>query len=197
MLPQRFVYMSTSGVYGDCGGAWVDEDRPVHPQTERAARRADAERAIAEWGDAHGIEIVILRAPGIYAAERLPLERLRRGTPVLCSEDDVYTSHIHADDLAAIVVAALERPGAAGIYNASDDTELKMGDWFDLVADRFGLARPARVARAQAAGRIPAALLSFMSESRRLVNRRVKERLGITLAYPTVFEGVPRLAAAA
>ena len=197
MLPQRFVYMSTSGVYGDCGGAWVDEDRPVHPQTERAARRADAERAIAEWGDAHGIEIVILRAPGIYAAERLPLERLRRGTQVLCPEDDVYTSHIHADDLAAIVVAALERPGAAGIYNASDDTELKMGDWFDLVADRFGLARPARVARAQAAGRIPAALLSFMSESRRLVNRRMKERLGITLAYPTVFEGVPRLAAAA
>ncbi len=197
MLPQRFVYMSTSGVYGDCGGAWVDEDRPVHPQTERAARRADAERAITEWGGAHGVEIVILRAPGIYAADRLPLERLRRGTPALCPEDDVYINHIHADDLAAIVVAALERPGVAGTYNASDDTELKMGDWFDLVADRFGLARPARLARAQAAGQIPAALLSFMSESRRLVNRRMKERLGITLAYPTVIEGVPRLAAVA
>ena len=197
MLPRRFVYMSTSGVYGDCGGAWVDEDRPVHPETERAARRADAERAIAEWGGVHGIEIVILRAPGIYAAGRLPLDRLKRGTPVLCTEDDVYTNHIHADDLAAILVAAVERPGVAGTYNASDDTELKMGDWFDLVADRFGLERPRRVARAQAAGQIPPALLSFMRESRRLVNRRMKERLGITLAYPTVFEGMTRLAAAA
>jgi len=197
MLPQRFVYMSTSGVYGDCGGAWVDEDRPVHPQTERAARRADAERAIAEWGGARGVEVVILRAPGIYAADRLPLDRLARGIPVLRDEDDVYTNHIHADDLAAVVVAALERPAVAGIYNASDDTELKMGDWFDLVADRFGLARPLRVARARAAGQIPAALLSFMSESRRLVNRRMKERLGISLVYPTVFEGVTRHAAAA
>ena len=142
------------------------------------------------------MEIVCLRVPGIYAADRLPLERLRKGTPVLRAEDDGYTNHIHADDLAAICVRALERDAPAGVYNASDDSELKMGDWFDLVADRHGLPRPPRIARADAERLIPPALLSFMRESRRLVNRRLKDALGIALRYPTVFEGVPRGTAA-
>jgi nucleoside-diphosphate-sugar epimerase len=196
MLPRRVVYLSTSGVYGDCGGAWVDELRPVHPQTDRARRRVDAEQVLADWGRGAGVEIVVLRVPGIYAAERLPLERLRKGTPVLRAEDDVYTSHVHADDLAAICARALEVAATAGVYNAADDTELKMGDWFDLVADRCGLARPPRVAREAAEVAIPPALLSFMRESRRLVNRRLKETLGVRLRYPTVFDGVPRAAAA-
>lgn len=197
MLPQRLVYLSTSGVYGDCGGERVDEDRTPRPATDRAARRADAERAVCDWTNARGVEAAILRVPGIYAATRLPLERLRRGTPVLRAEDDVYTNHIHADDLAAIAVAALDLTRPPGIYNASDDTDMKMGDWFDLLAERFGLQRPPRVSREQAARLVPPELLSFMSESRRLVNRRLKERLGIVLRYPTVFEGVPSAAAAA
>jgi nucleoside-diphosphate-sugar epimerase len=196
MLPRRFVYLSTSGVYGDCGGARVDESRAVNPQSARAARRVDAERAVLAWGESAGIETVILRVPGIYAADRLPVERLKRGTPVLRAVDDVYTNHVQADDLAAICARALERDAPAGIYNAADDSELKMGDWFDLVADRCGLARPARVSRAEAERVIPPLLLSFMSESRRLVNRRIKDALGIRLKYPTVFEGVPRSAAA-
>jgi nucleoside-diphosphate-sugar epimerase len=196
MLPRRVAYISTSGVYGDCGGAWVDESRPVRPQTDRARRRADAEQSLIEWGKERGVEIVCLRAPGIYAAARLPLERLKQRTPVLRAEDDVYTSHIHADDLAAICVRALERDAPAGVYNAADDTELKTGDYFDLVADRFGLARPPRVSRAEAEKLLPATLLSFMRESRRLANVRMKERLGIRLQYPTVFDGVPRGAAA-
>jgi nucleoside-diphosphate-sugar epimerase len=134
--------------------------------------------------------------PGIYAADRLPLDRLRGGVPVLRAEDDVYTNHIHADDLAAAVVAALERRGARGAYNVSDDSEVRMADWFDLVADRSGLPRPRRLARAEAAGLIPAAQLSFMSESRRLVNRRMKEELGVRLRYPTVADGVPFMATA-
>jgi nucleoside-diphosphate-sugar epimerase len=142
------------------------------------------------------VQTTILRVPGIYAADRLPVERLKRGTPVLRAEDDVYTNHVHADDLAAICVRALESDAPPGIYNAADDSELKMGEWFDLVADRFGLARPPRVSRADAARVISPMLLSFMSESRRLVNRRMKEALGIRLRYPTVFEGVPRGAAA-
>jgi nucleoside-diphosphate-sugar epimerase len=196
MLPRRVVYLSTSGVYGDCGGARVDESRPVAPRSDRARRRADAESALANWGLERGVEIVILRVPGIYAAERLPLERLRKGTPVLRAEDDVYTNHVHADDLAAVCVRALEADAPAGVYNASDDSELKMGDWFDLVADRHGLARPPRIARAVAGRLIPPVLLSFMLESRRLVNRRLKDELGIALRYPTVFEGVPRGTAA-
>lgn len=195
MLPRRFVYISTSGVYGDCGGAQVDESRPLRPQTDRAHRRADAERVLDEWTGAHGIELVVLRVPGIYAADRLPIERLRVGTPVLRPEDDVYTNHIHADDLAATCVAALERSAPTGVYNASDDSEIKMGDYFDLVADRSGLPRPPRVSRAEAEQSISPLLLSFMSESRRLVNRRMKEQLGVRLRYPTVYEGVPRASA--
>ena len=132
----------------------------------------------------------MLRVPGIYAADRLPLERLRAGTPVLRDRDDVYTNHIHADDLAAICARALEEAAPAGIYNASDDTSLKMGEWFDLVADSRGLPRPPRIARAEAAGRVPPELLSFMSESRLLDNTRLKQVLGMRLRYPTVREGL-------
>ena len=190
-LPRRFVYVSTSGVYGDCGGDWIDEQRPPNPMSDRARRRLDAERQIAELGGAHGVRVVILRVPGIYAADRLPLERLRKATPVLRPEDDVYTNHIHADDLASIVVAALTERDAGGIYNAADDSALKMGDWFDLVAERSGLPKPPRIARTEAAQRIPAPLLSFMSESRRLLNARMKRELGIRLRYPSVYDGVP------
>jgi nucleoside-diphosphate-sugar epimerase len=192
MLPRRLAYISTSGVYGDCGGARVDESRPVRPQTDRARRRADAEQVLLDWGRGEGVEIVVLRVPGIYAADRLPLARLRAGTPVLRAADDVYTSHIHADDLAAICVRALERDAPPGIYNAADDSEIKMGDYFDLVADRFALARPPRVSRAEAERTVPPALASFMRESRRLENRKMKALLGIHLRYPTVLEGVPQ-----
>ncbi len=192
-LPQRIVYVSTSGVYGDCGGDRVDETRPVNPQTDRARRRVDAEARIAAFGGSHGVRSVILRAPGIYAADRLPLARLRAGTPVLRSEDDVYTNHIHADDLAAIAARALTHPAADGIYNACDDSELKMGDWLDLVADRARLPRPPRIPRAEAPGRIPPPLLSFLGESRRLSNRRLKAHLGVRLIQPTVYEALPCL----
>ena len=190
ILPTRFVYISTSGVYGDCGGALVDESRAVNPQSERAKRRVHAEEQLALWCARHGVALVVLRAPGIYAADRLPLERLRAGTPTLRAQDDVYTNHIHADDLAGICARALEDDAPAGIYNASDDTQLKMGEWFDLVADRAGLPRPPRVARSEATGRIPAGMLSFMNESRQLDNRRLKRVLGVRLRYPTVFEGL-------
>ena len=192
ILPARVVYVSTSGVYGDCGGARVDESRPVHPGTDRARRRVDAELRLALWCSARGVSLVILRVPGIYAADRLPLERLRAGTPVLREQDDVYTNHIHAEDLAAIVVHALRDGTPSGTYNACDDSEIRMGDWLDLVAERAGLPRPPRIARSEAPGRIAPELLSFMSESRRLANRRMKEALGVRLRYRTVFEGVPR-----
>ena len=190
ILPSRLVYISTSGVYGDCGGDLVDETRVVNPQTPRAVRRVDAERQLLAWGDRHAIPVVVLRAPGIYAADRLPVERLMKGTPVLADQDDVYTNHIHADDLAAIALAALDPAAPAGVYNASDDTQMKMGEYFDLVAARLGLPKPPRVSRAEAEKSIPATMLSFMGESRRLVNRKMKERLGVKLAYPTVAEGV-------
>jgi nucleoside-diphosphate-sugar epimerase len=191
ILPERFVYISTSGVYGDCAGASVTEERAVNPQTDRARRRMDAERALVAWSRKAGVSVAILRVPGIYAADRLPLARLGQGTPVLRADDDVYTNHIHADDLAAACVAALECALPSAQYNICDDSEMKMGDYFDLVADRFALERPPRIARAQAGPLIPPSLLSFMSESRRLVNTRMKRELGVRLRYPTVFDGVP------
>ncbi|MFM9968078.1 MAG: SDR family oxidoreductase [Burkholderiales bacterium] len=190
---RRIVYLSTSGVYGDCKGEWVDETRAVNPMTPRAARRVDAERQLQYFTQESGLSLVILRVPGIYAADRLPLERLRGGTPVLRAKDDVYSNHIHAEDLASIIAIACQAENTEGIFNTSDDTEMKMGDYFDLVADRHGLSRPPRISRADAAREVSPELLSFWNESRRLVNARMKTRLGVTLRYPTVSEGVPTL----
>ena len=191
-LPRSLVYASTSGVYGDCQGQWVSETRPVAPTTGRAQRRVNAERAVRFAGRS-GLRTSILRIPGIYAPDRdggTPRPRLLRGTPVLQAADDVYTNHIHADDLARACLRALWRGKPQRIYHASDDTQLKMGDYFDLAADLYGLSRPPRISRELAQTELPASLLSFMSESRRLSNQRLKRELGLRLHYPTVVEGL-------
>jgi len=185
IIPQRFVYISTSGVYGDCAGARVDESRPKSAQTPRARRRLAAEQRLRRWASRFGVRLSILRAPGIYAQTRLPLDRLKQGTPVLRAEDDVFTNHIHADDLARATVAALFRGRPNRAYNVADDAELKMGDWFDAVADAFALPRAPRVSWEEAETRMAPLLLSFMSESRRLVNARMKRELRLRLRYPT------------
>ncbi len=183
-IPQRFVYISTSGVYGDCGGARIDETRPRHPETPRAQRRVSAEDQLRRWAADNGVTLAILRVPGIYAATRLPLDRIRQQTPVLVDAHDVHTNHIHAADLAGAVVAALYRGRPNRAYNVTDDAELKMGAWFDLVADAHGLPHPPRVDWDEAETRIAPMLLSFMSESRRLANTRMKRELRVRLAYP-------------
>ncbi len=193
-LPQALVYASTSGVYGDCAGEWVAESRPVTPATPRAQRRVNAERAVRHLGRA-GVRASILRVPGIYAPDReggTPEARLRRGTPVLAAPDDVYTNHIHADDLARACIAALWRGRPQRAYNVADDSQLKMGDYFDLAADLYGLPRPPRVARSLAQQQLPLSLLSFMGESRRLVTTRMARELRLRLRYPTVREGLQR-----
>ncbi|TAH40265.1 MAG: NAD-dependent epimerase/dehydratase family protein [Betaproteobacteria bacterium] len=189
-LPQALVYISTTGVYGDCGGALVDETRPCRPHSARARRRVAAERLVREFGRRSGARTGVLRAPGIYAADRLPLERLQRRDPVLVPDDDVHTNHIHADDLARLACAALFRARGGRAWNAVDDTRLKMGDYFDLVADAFGLPRPPRLGRAEIASRLSPMTLSFMAESRRLDNRRMKRELRPSLLYPSVVDGL-------
>jgi nucleoside-diphosphate-sugar epimerase len=190
---RRLVYASTSGVYGDCAGAWVDETRALRPATDRARRRVDAEQRVRWFGRASGACVSVLRVPGIYANGRPggdPRERLARGTPVLQPADDVYTNHIHADDLARACIAALWRGAPQRTYHASDDSELKMGEYFDLAAELCGLPRPGRVSRNEAGERLGPMQLSFMSESRRLDNRRLKAELGLRLRYPSVREGL-------
>ena len=197
ILPEhaRLVYVSTSGVYGDCGGAIVAETRPVAPANARARRRVDAERVLREWGARRGASVAILRVPGIYADERLPLKRLREGTPALAAADDVYTNHIHADDLARIIERALWRGRPGRVYHASDDSVLKMAEYFDAVADTFGLPRAPRLPRAELQQVVTPMLLSFMSESRRMDNARIKRELGVRLRYPRVADALQAMSA--
>ncbi|WP_162065060.1 NAD-dependent epimerase/dehydratase family protein [Burkholderia sp. THE68] len=182
----RFVYASTTGVYGDCAGAWIDETRPARPENERARRRVSAERQLRAAGVGSGWRVSIARIPGIYAANRLPLARIEKGMPALVESDDVHTNHIHADDLAAILVRALSRGRPQRVINASDDTDLRMADYFDRVADAYGLPRVPRISRREAEASLEPITLSFMRESRRLSNARLKRELGYALRHPTV-----------
>ena len=190
ILPQRLIYISTSGVYGNCNGALIDETYPVHPENDRAIRRVDAERQVRNWGKRNHISVSILRVPGIYAASRLPLTRLREGHPTLLDDEDSYTNHIHADDLARIICAALQHAKPCRIYHTCDDSHLKMGEYFDLVADHFDFPHPPRITRNEAKELISPSMFSFMKESRRLKNLRMKKELHIRLLYPTVLEGI-------
>lgn len=188
ILPRHgtVVYVSTTGVYGNCGGALFDETRATAPANTRAVRRVDAEQVLRRWARVSGARLAILRVPGIYAADRLPLERLKQGTPALLPADDPYTNHIHADDLAKIIVLAVFRAAPQRVYHTVDDSDLKMGDYFDAVADAFQLPRPPRLPREELVKQVSPMLLSFMSESRRLKNDRMKRELGVRLRYPTV-----------
>ncbi len=190
--PQVLVYGSTTGVYGDCGGQRIDETRRVNPHTPRAQRRVDAEKIMRFLGRS-GVRVSVLRIPGIYAPDReggTPRERLLKGTPVLVSKEDVYTNHIHANDLARACAAALWRGKPQRVVNVTDDTDLKMGDYFDLAAGLYGLPKPPRISRSAANTALPLMLLSFMNESRRLDNTRMKQELKIQLRYPHVRDGL-------
>jgi nucleoside-diphosphate-sugar epimerase len=192
-LPQALVYGSTSGVYGDCQGEVVNETRATHADSARAGRRVDAEKTVRFYGRSTSVHSSILRIPGIYAPDRpggTPRPRLEKGTPVLQASEDVYTNHIHADDLARACLAALWRGRPQRIYNVNDDTSLKMGDYFDLAAELYGLPRPPRISRAVANVQLPLLQLSFMRESRRMDNSRLKQELHLSLRYPTVDMGL-------
>jgi nucleoside-diphosphate-sugar epimerase len=182
----RIVYASTTGVYGDCGGAWLDETRPVAPANDRAKRRVSAETQLRRAAARRTVTASIARIPGIYARNRLPLERLEKRTPALIGRDDVYTNHIHADDLASILLRMATHGRPSRVIHASDDTTLKMGEYFDRVADAFGLERAPRISRDEAEQQLGAMMLSFMRESRRLINTRLKRELRVRLRYPQV-----------
>lgn len=182
---QKLVYVSTSGVYGDCKGDFVREERVLAPSSPRAQRRFDAEAQLRAWALKSRVQVSILRVPGIYAGNRLPLERLKAGIPALKVSEDVYTNHIHADDLARIIIYTFYRGFPQRVFNASDSSALKMGEYFDLVAKTFGLAKPERLTFEELRLQVSPQMLSFMKESRRLQNHRLSE-LGFQFLYPTV-----------
>ena len=198
-LPRRLVLVGTTGVYGDRHGAFIDETCPVRPKSGRAQRRVAAEQTLRRWRRSRcrasalshpftAQQGGILRVPGIYAADRLPVDRLRNGTPALRAEDDMWTNHIHADDLARICWLALYRSGSIRSVNACDDTQLQMGEWFDAVADATGLPPPVRLPREQLKSLVSPMMYSFMSESRRLDNTRLKRELRYRFRYSTVHD---------
>lgn len=184
--PARLIYISTTGVYGDCAGMLIDETRVVNPTTDRALRRVDAETVLRQWGARRGVCVSILRAAGIYSAQRLPLARIASGTPTLRAEDDVFTNHIHADDLAHAACRTMHMGRANRVYNIVDQSSLMMGDYVDLVADHYALARPRRVTRLEAEQMLDPAMMSFLRESRQIDNRRMRTELGLRLTYPRV-----------
>ena len=187
---RRIVYISTSAVYGDCQGAWITETQPLNPATPRGHRRQDAEQQLLAWCQAQATQWIILRVPGIYGSGKLPLERLRKGSPVLCEEDSPYTNRIHADDLATICVAAMHSSIFNTVYNVSDGQPGKMTDYFFRVADAAGLPRPPVVNREEAQAVLSPGMLSFLQDSRRLDNSKLLRDLGIELQYPDLAAGL-------
>jgi nucleoside-diphosphate-sugar epimerase len=189
---RRFIYISTTGVYGDCGGKLISETQAVQPQNLRAVRRVDAERQLRAWAIQQGVSVVILRVPGIYAGNRLPVDRLQKGTPALLESEDVYTNHIHADDLARLTILSMYRASSQRVINACDNSDLKMADYFDLVADKMNLPKPPRVDKETLKTMVSPQLLSFMQESRRISNARLQE-IGFKFLYPTVQDFLEQL----
>ena len=193
--PARVVYISTSGVYGDCGGAWVTEETPGNPQTSRARLRLDAETVLREWAGPRAVAVVILRVTGIYGPGRLPLARLQQGAPVLCEAESPPTNRIHADDLALVCVAAAEKGEDGEVFNVSDGQPGTMTQYFNAAADLLGLPRPPQVTMAEAHEVMTPLMLSYLTETRRMDNRRMLERLGITLRYPDLKSGLQNVVA--
>ncbi len=190
-LPERILYISTSGVYGDRAGDWVSESDPINPQTARARRRADAEQHLARWGETHDVPVVRLRVGGIYAEGRLPLERLQRGEPLLREADCGYTNRIHADDLARACIFALQR-GEAGVVNAADGQPGNMTQYFKAVAEAAGLPLPEEIPMDEARERLSPAMLSYLTESRRLDCSKLLNEWGFELNYPNLEAGLTK-----
>jgi len=188
--PRRIVYISTSAVYGDCQGAWISESQPVNPATSRGQRRLHAEQQLVDWCAQQQSQWIILRVPGIYGPEKLPLARLREGTPVLREQDSPYTNRIHADDLARVCIAAMNSPHARTLYNVSDGHPSNMTDYFFRVADAAGLPRPPTVSRAGAQQVLSAGMLSFLQDSRRMSNAKMLDELQVELQYPDLAAGL-------
>ncbi len=189
--PQRFVYLSTTGVYGDAAGAWVDEDTPPHPQTDRAKRRVDAEQQVQRWCAQRGVTWTILRVPGIYGPTRLPLERLQRGEPMIRHAEAGITNRIHVDDLVqALWLSGQATVAANRIYNITDGLTISMTEYCERVARLTGLPMPRLISRADAQRELSPGLMSFLSESRRVNSRRIMQELGFAPRYQNLEQGI-------
>ena len=185
------MLISTTGVYGDCHGDWVNEQTPARPQAERARRRLHAEQALAAWADEHAVSYVILRVPGIYGPGKLPQARLQRGEPVLREQESPHSNRVHAHDLVRACLAAADHRQPQSLYNISDGHPSTMTDYFKRVADVLGLPQPPEISLEQARAQLSPGMLSYLAESKRLDNRLMREHLGVEPDYPDLASGLP------
>jgi nucleoside-diphosphate-sugar epimerase len=188
--PATFVYISTTGVYGDTKGALVDESSPVAPFTDRARRRVSAEEMIRVWCTERRVRRVVLRVPGIYGPGRLPLERLRHREPAVHPEEAGVTNRIHVEDLVASCLACLSNPEARGVYNVTDGNSCSSTEFLDRVARIAELPQAPRVSMDEAQLTFTPERLSFINESRRVSNERMLKHLGVKLRYADMDEGI-------
>ena len=184
--PRRIVLISTTGVYGDSQGDWIDENTPINPQADRAVRRVSAEQILQRWADANTVKFMILRVPGIYAEDRLPLSRLEKGLPIVNANEAGFTNRIHADDLARACKAAMECETSNHIINVTDGNPSTMTDYFNHVADYAKLPRPPQISMAEAKQVLTEGMVSYLKESRRIRNDKMLKTLEIELRYPSI-----------
>lgn len=195
-LPAKMVIISTTAVYGDCQGAWITEDQPVNPETDRGQRRLDAENTCRTWANQNGVPLVILRVGGIYGPGRIPITRLQKGLPILREDESPFTNRIHQDDLAQICVAAANQmksdESGENIFNVCDCQPGTMSQYFKDVAKACGLPQPPEISREEAQNQMTAGMLSYLRESRRIDNSKLIKELNIKLMYPTLDEGLKK-----
>ncbi len=184
--PTRIVLISTTGVYGDSQGEWIDEATPTKPQADRAYRRLSAEKLLKTWSITHTKEYMILRVPGIYAQDRLPLARLQKGLPVVNQAEAGFTNRIHADDLAQACLLAMKCSHKNETINITDGNPSTMTDYFNQVADYVGLPRPPQISLQEAQQTLSVGMVSYLKESRRIKNTKMLELLRVKLNYPNL-----------
>jgi nucleoside-diphosphate-sugar epimerase len=193
--PEKFVLISTTGVYGDCDGAWIDESTPVQPKADRAYRRADAEQQVQQFCQRHTIPWVILRVAGIYGPGKIPLKRIQSGEPIVNQQDSPFTNRIHVADLVTVCEKALMSMSIQGVYNVTDGHPGTMYEYFTGVARALSLPPPPAISLAQARQQLSAGMLSYMDESRRIRNQKLLRDFALELQYPDLESGLKSLQA--
>lgn len=191
--PEKFVLISTTGVYGDCKGEWIDETTPLNPTADRAYRRSDAEAQAQQFCQRHDIPLVILRVAGIYGPGKIPLARIKSGQPIVNKEDSPFTNRIHTYDLVTICEKALLSANITGIYNVVDGSPGTMYDYFTGVATAMNLPVPPAISLEEAQHQLSEGMLSYMAESRRIDNKKLLTDFELALKYPELQQGLKHI----
>jgi len=192
-VPDKIVLISTTGVYGDCKGEWIDESRQARPQADRAFRRLSAETQLTEYCEKNYIHLIVFRVPGIYASDKLPIKRITSGEPIVEAADSGYTNRIHAEDLSALCVEALLEKVESGIYNCCDGRPSTMNDYFTKVADALALRRPEEISLSKAKQTLSEGMLSYLAESKRISNKKLLSHFKTRFKYPNLEAGLKSL----